>query len=323
MNDFKPHWFFRNPHLQTILASTGPRTLLVRQRAKQLISDAVTHTLDCGDGIQLQGEYSEKTSNNNGLVIMIHGWLGDNESLYLLSAGSRLYNAGYNIFRLNLRDHGDTLHLNKGLFNSTRIDEAVNACREIQRRFVQQRNYLCGFSLGGNFALRIAASTARNQLDFSQVVAICPVINPHKANRNLHDGLFIYHDSFKKSWQRSLLKKHRYFPELNYAEQLKGLKTLDDMNHYFVPNHTDYNTVNDYLDGYAIDDDQLDKLTVPCHIISSQDDPILPAEDLQKLVDKQNLTIELTRHGGHCGYLENFSMNSWIDRRLLDIFSGA
>jgi predicted alpha/beta-fold hydrolase len=320
MNDFKPSALFRNPHIQSLCASIGPRKLLVRRRARQLISNAETHLLDCGEGIQLQGKYNTRPENSKGLIIMIHGWLGSDESSYLLSAAQHLFQSGYNIFRLNLRDHGNTLHLNKELFNSTRLGEAVNAVEKIQQRFPHKNNYLCGFSLGGNFSLRIAARAPEKQIALKQVVAICPVINPYKTNRKLNDGLFIYHDYFNRKWRRALIKKQQYFPELNYTEQLKDLKTLDDMNDYFVPNHTDYERVDDYLNGYSITGNHLAKLTVPCHIISSRDDPVIEADHLQELATNENLSIELTEYGGHCGYIEGLSLNCWLDQRLVEIF---
>ena len=321
MEHFKPSTLFKNPHIQSIVATTGPRKLLVQHRAKALTTNAQTHTLDCGDGIRLMGEYSCKPGNNKGLVIMIHGWLGCNDSLYLLSAGSKLFAAGYNIFRLNLRDHGDSNHLNQALFNSSRIKEVVNAVKAIQQLFPHPKNYLTGFSLGGNFCLRVAARATENQIKLNHVVAICPVINPYKTNRNLHDGFFIYHHYFRNRWKNSLLNKLQHFPEHGYRQAIKNLSTLDEMNNYFVPNHTAYDDVDEYLNAYAIGGDHLAKLDIPCHIISSEDDPVILAEDLNELADNNKLTIELTRHGGHCGYIEGLSLNSWVDKRILALLN--
>ncbi|MGK0498858.1 MAG: putative alpha/beta-fold hydrolase [Oceanicoccus sp.] len=320
MSKFTPTWLFKNSHLQTICASTGPRKLFVQRRAKQLIEASKTITLDCGDGIRLQGEYAANQAQK-GLVIMIHGWLGSNNSLYLLSAGSRLFDQGYSIFRLNLRDHGSSNHLNRQLFNSTRIDEVVNAVKAIQQRYPQPRNYLCGFSLGGNFSLRVAAKATASNIKLNYVVAVCPVINPFKTNRNLNQGSFIYHNHFRNKWRRSLLKKIDHFPDYDYAGRLKEMKTLDEMNSYFVPNHTAFDRVEDYLNGYSIGGDHLAKLDISCRIISSQDDPVISAADLEELAHNKNLHIELTRYGGHCGYISNFSLESWIDQRLIDIFA--
>jgi predicted alpha/beta-fold hydrolase len=319
MQPFQPTTFFKNPHIQSICASTGPRKLLVRRQAQALTHSSQTIILDCGKGIRLQGEYSSQPSNSLGLVVLIHGWLGCNESLYLLSLGSTLFAEGYNIFRLNLRDHGDTGHLNKELFNSTRIDEVVNAVSAIQQQFPHDKNYLCGFSLGGNFSLRVAAHAPHHAIQLNQVVAVCPVINPTKTNRNLNDGPFIYHHYFRNKWRNSLLKKLQHFPEYDFGERLKAFKSLDEMNHYFVPNHTDYDNVADYLQGYSIGGEYLAKLEIPCHIVSTEDDPVIMAADLQELPKNKNLQIEVTRYGGHCGFIEGFSLNSWINQRISDI----
>ncbi len=320
MPSFKPNPLFRNPHVQTICASTGPRKFLVRRRARTLIEHANTYILDCGDGVRLQGEYSAAPNNQRGLVILIHGWLGCNDSLYLLSTGQHLFQAGYNVFRLNLRDHGETGHLNRELFNSTRIDEVVNAVKQIQLLFPQDKTFLCGFSLGGNFALRVAANAPQKAIQLNQVVAVCPVINPYKTNQQLNAGPVIYHRYFRNKWRRSLQQKLQHFPDYNYGTLLKKMKTLDDMNYYFVPNHTEYQHVADYLNGYGLGKDRLQALKVPCHIISSADDPVISAQDLNELPQQHsNLVIELTQYGGHCGYINGFSLSSWIDQRIHDI----
>ncbi len=323
MDSFKPSLLFRNPHLQSILASTGPRRLLVKNKAKQLTKLSTTHILDCGKDIRLQGEYASLPENNKGLVILIHGWLGSYNSLYLLSLGSTLFAAGYNVFRLNLRDHGDSHHLNKELFNSTRITEVVNAVKAIQQLFPHEKNYLSGFSLGGNFSLRVAARAPNKGIQLNKVIAVCPVINPYKTNRNLNDGPFIYHNHFRNHWRQALSNKLQYFPEHGYEQVLNTLNTLDEMNDYFVPNHTEFNSVDDYLNGYSIGGNHLSKLAIPSHIISSIDDPVIQVEDLKELPENPNLNIELSRYGGHCGYIEGFTLNSWVDQRILELIQAA
>ena len=318
---FKPSRLFRNPHLQSIFASTGPRKILVRRRSKQLTEDSESHIIECSDGVRLQGELSIKPGNHKGLVFMIHGWEGSVDSLYLLSAGSHLYNNGYNIFRLNLRDHGPTHHLNPELYNSTRLQEVIDAVKYAQALPGNNKLFMAGFSLGGNFCLRVAAKAPENNLHLQQVVAVCPVLNPLHTMEYLNNGWFVYHDHFVKGWQSSLRKKLEHFPELGYGNIMPGLRTLKDMNDYFVPNHTAYDDTTSYLLGYALIGDVLQQLKVPSQLITSMDDPMIHAKDLADLAEPEQLTIELTRYGGHCGYIENIKMDSWIDKRIIEIFN--
>ena len=64
---------------------------------------------------------------------------------------------GFEVVRLNLRDHGATHHLNRELFHSCRLPEVVGAVRALALRFPGMPLVLAGFSLGGNFMLRVAA----------------------------------------------------------------------------------------------------------------------------------------------------------------------
>ena len=59
--------------------------------------------------------------------MLFHGWEGSVDSTYVLQTGSRLLADGWDVFRLNFRDHGDSHRLNEALFHSCRIDEVVHA----------------------------------------------------------------------------------------------------------------------------------------------------------------------------------------------------
>ena len=41
--------------------------------------------------------------SDKGLVILIHGWEGNADSMYLVSSAGYLYDRGLNVFRLNSR----------------------------------------------------------------------------------------------------------------------------------------------------------------------------------------------------------------------------
>jgi len=327
MTAFHPPALLKNRHIQSICASTGPRRLVVMHRAKQLLASSKTILLNGGhsateSSIRLQAELSLHP-NSKGLVILLHGWEGSANSLYLLSAGAALFKEGYSICRVNLRDHGSTHHLNRELFNSTRVAEVVHAIGDLQQRYPQENNFLAGFSLGGNFSLRIALRAPENDLRLNKVVAVCPVINPAKTTRTLSDGWWVYHRYFVHKWQTSLAKKLTHFPELGYENILPKLSTLDEMNNYFVPNFTPYKTTAAYFSGYAIDNETLKDLAIPCHLIATEDDPVIAIEDLQHISRPESLTVEVHKYGGHCGFINSYALDSWIDNRLVQLFNEA
>jgi predicted alpha/beta-fold hydrolase len=329
MSEFIPPYLLRNRHIQSIFASAGPRRLQVKHRARQLLACSKTVILDGGSSateqqIQLQGELSLHPQSK-GIVTLIHGWEGSANSLYLLSAATELFNAGYSVFRLNLRDHGPTHHLNRELFNSTRVDEVVHALTDLQKYIPQnhsqsQPHFLVGFSLGGNFCLRIGLKI---QTPIKKIIAICPVINPAKTSKTLNEGWWVYHRYFVHKWQRSLRKKLVHFPELGYEDILLKLETLDKMNHHFVPNFTPYNTVSEYFADYAIDKNILASLSIPSHLIATQDDPVIDIADLEAMQKPATMTVEVHANGGHCGFINSYSLNSWIDQRIVTLINEA
>lgn len=318
---FLPSPLLRNPHLQSILASTGPRKWLVRRRARPLLARSEAQLLDCGDGVRLRGELSRHGDRPRDLAVMIHGWEGSADSLYLLSCGSALLAAGCDVFRLNLRDHGPTHHLNPELFNSTRLDEVVGAVKAVQRQVPHRRLFLVGFSLGGNFALRVALRAPAAGLEIARAVAVCPVLDPANTQQNLETGWWVYHHYFRRKWSRSLRTKLRHFPALGYGDDLLRLRTLGAMNEYFVPRFTEFTDTRTYLDGYALTGDILSGLRIPSHLIASRDDPVILIGDLARIQPSSLLRIEVTEHGGHCGFIESWRLHSWIDRRIVELLS--
>ena len=68
-------------------------------------------------------------------MVLLHGWEGSADSLYVLSLAQLLFEQRFEVVRLNLRDHGDTHHLNRELFHSCRLPEVVGAVRALQQRF--------------------------------------------------------------------------------------------------------------------------------------------------------------------------------------------
>ncbi len=320
MSSFQPPRLLRSPHTQSILASTLPRKLRVMPRARPMLEASEHMVLDCGDGVRLLGELARQPGESRGLVTLIHGWEGSSRSTYMLSAGSALYNAGYDLFRLNLRDHGPSHHLNPELFNSTRLPEVIGAIKAIQNKLPRERQYLAGYSLGGNFALRVAAKAPEHGIHLDRVVGVCPALNPVKTMKALEQGWWLYEKYFVRKWKRSLKRKLDHYPELGYRDDLLKLNSLREMNAFFVPRYTEFPDAETYLMAYAIIGDALSELQVPSHIITSSDDPMIPAEDLAQLAQSENLTVEQTPYGGHCGFVNNFKLDSWVDGRLLQLF---
>jgi uncharacterized protein len=317
-HDFEPPLWLRSRHLQSVLASTAWRRGRVLREAAPLAAAAREVLLDCGAGVRLQCFISTPEHSNGRPVVLLHGWEGSAESLYILSLAQQLYARGFEVVRLNLRDHGETHHLNRDLFHSCRLAEVVGAVRALQQRFPGRPLRLAGFSLGGNFMLRVAAQAAPAGLDVARVVAVSPVLDPTATLAALQRrDIPFYQLYFVRKWIRSLRKKQLAWPGRYDFAGLVRLRDLKLMTAELVRCYTDFPTLEDYLQGYAITGARLAQLEVPASIITSLDDPIIPAAGLERLARPPALSLTVTPRGGHCGFFEDLRSPSWLERRLL------
>lgn len=317
---FAPPGWLVNAHLQSIVPSLRLRRPLVARRARRMLACAEMQIVDCGDGVRLLGHYSSQVCAGRpparDLAILLHGWEGSADSLYVLSLGSYLFDLGCDIYRLNFRDHGPSHHLNEEIFHSCRLDEVVGAVGAIQRRIPNRRLTLAGFSLGGNFALRVAARAPAAGIELERAIGICPVLRPHTTMDVLEQGPFIYHQYFISKWKQSLRLKQRIFPQRYDFSPILAQRSIKEMTRIMVEQHSEFPTLDAYLSGYAIIGDRLAQLAVPSHILLSLDDPIIPARDLQDVARSSQLQIAAIPHGGHCGFMESFTRESYADRQV-------
>ena len=321
MRDFRPPALIRGPHLQSILGRTALRRRAVRERAAPMLAVSRHELADCGNGVRLLVEHSPPVGRGRGRVaVMIHGWEGSSDSSYVLASATRLWRSGYRVFRLNLRDHGDSHHLNTELFHSCRLDEVIGAVRWVQSRFPSEALMLGGFSLGGNFSLRVAADAAAEDLDIAGVAAVCPVLDPVETMYALDDGWLAYRLYFMRKWQRSLERKRRAFPDLYDFGDLGRFRDLQTMTEFFVTNFTEYPDVLTYLRGYAITGDRLSGLVAPARALLADDDPVIPIGGLGRLQRPAALAIERADFGGHCGFVDDFRLSSRVDNYPLQVF---
>lgn len=255
--------------------------------------------------------------------MLLHGWEGSVDSGYILSTGKFLYDHGYAVFRLNYRDHGDSHQLNPGLFYAVLLDEVFYAVRQVSEYESELPFYLVGFSMGGNFALRIVRKCLESPIpNITHVISISPVLDPKKTTDAI-DAVKLLRKYFRKKWQRSLQKKQACFPQLYDFSQLLALDTIAAMTDLMLARYSDYQSASDYFNHYAVLNDALVKIDVPTTIITAQDDPIIPVEDFYDLKLNSITKLIVHRYGGHNGFIETIFGRAWYEQKLLQLFEAT
>jgi uncharacterized protein len=316
---FKPIPPLRNPHVQTILGSSRLRAL----GTGPLLSASLATVIDAEHGVRLLGFHSKQPPNKNrrALVALLHGWEGSSDSSYILSLGKYLYAKGYDIFRLNLRDHGDSHHLNKGLFHGALIDETASALKKIASLANGNPFFLMGFSLGGNFALRIALRQANDCIpQLKHVIAVSPALDPLKSTLCIDSNMPVYRYYFLKKWKHSLKKKQALFPDRYDFKDLLKHKTCMALTDAIMPYYPEFPDYRTYFSHYTLLGDRFAHLNLPVTIITAKDDPVVPVNDFHQLKPNPHLRLLIQNYGGHCGFFETFPSSCWYERKAHEIF---
>ena len=319
-DEFSPRFPLNNRYVQTYMASHGVRRIMdhpMDLSSRELI-------LTTSEGVRLQGFYSARPGPAESLVVLLHGWEGSASSAYVLSAGRYLYDRGHDIFRLNLRDHGDTHHLNQGFFWATLIGEVREALDQVLRRpDVPAVSYLAGFSLGGNFALRLALSPDNGgpSLGFRHVIGVSPLMDPAKATATI-DASPVIGRYFMGKWRRSLRTKQKLFPEIYDFDDMLQLGTVLDTTRAIIGKYGEFEDEVDYFGRYTLTSEKLSRAEIPMTIITSEDDPIIPVEDFRPLYDVPGLELRILSYGGHNGFIRNVHGERYYEAVMEEIFKG-
>ena len=310
---FRPPLGLRNPHAQTILSSMGRKLLKPKWQAEFLAQAQVREMNVAGVKLVVHTNFQNITSDQTPLIMMIPGWLGNVESTYVLSGAHTLWQGGFNVVRINLRDHGDTAHLNSGLFHSALIDEVVALVKTLMSEFPSAPAGLIGYSMGGNFALRIA-----KQIPELATLAICPALSPEETMLKI-SGNIIYEQYFMRKWRGLWVKKPAAFPQLYNFKDAMNLSSVISLTDYFVKYHTQYTNTDDYFAAYDLSKGALEG--VKAKILAAGDDPIIPAKHYANLPD--SISLDWVDYGGHGAFLENWQFESWCDRYSCAFFNQA
>ena len=324
-SDFLPPRLLRGPHVQSVLSSSPLRAIRARRRLHAIEASHEAMVLDVGNGIRLQGVHSMRPGTEpRGLVVLLHGWEGSVDSNYMRLTASSLLDAGFAVFRLNFRDHGDTHHLNEDLFHSNRLDEVVHAALDVSRRFagdVPMR--VAGYSLGGNFALRLALRAPDSGLALAHVAAVCPLLDPATTMDRIESGLPLYDWYFARKWRRSLQRKRSLFPQRHDFDDTVLALDIRALTDWLVQRHTAFGTLDAYFDGYAISGTRLAGLSVPTHILMAEDDPVIPFDTFRDWALPAQATLEIAPWGGHCAFIENAAGDGYAERWVAERLAGS
>jgi predicted alpha/beta-fold hydrolase len=322
-DDFRPSWLVAGPQIQSILATKGPRRRKWLRQGSRMDALAQRHVLDCGDGVRLVGYHSGQPEGrkSRGLLALIHGWEGHHHSAYVYSMACMAHAQGWNIFRLNLRDHGASHQLNEELFHSARMDEVLGALRAARALDGGSGPLaVIGFSLGGNFALRVGLQGPAAGLVPALSIGISPSISPGATLHAIDRGPLLFRKYFQGKWRKTLAAKEAAWPGRYDFSTYDDMRSFVETTRRFVADFTPYASAEDYLAAYTLTPPMLMASPSPLAIFTAVDDSVIPFEDFAGLEQRGSvLRYQATARGGHCGFIDSLSLECWVERQVAQL----
>lgn len=257
-------------------------------------------------------------------LLALHGLEGSSTAHYMLGLASKALAAGLNAVLLNQRNCGDTEHLGPGLYHSGLVEDAAFVIRQLANRDGLTRVVVAGYSLGGNLALRLAGTTTAEPLpQLKGVCAVSPVIELGDCVSALERrSNVIYHWNFVRHLKERMRRKARHYPGRFDISLLSGIRTVRQFDEVYTAPHFGFGTsANYYRQASAMR--VVERIQVPALVISAEDDPFVPAELFRdpRLTGNPNITVMLTTHGGHCGFVEGRGASTddgyWAERSIV------
>jgi predicted alpha/beta-fold hydrolase len=261
-------------------------------------------------------------------LIALHGLESSSAAHYARGLADKAFDAGFNAIRLNQRNCGRTEHLAEGLYHSGLTEDPLAVMRELIEVDGLPAIAFAGYSLGGNLALKLAGDLGSNApRQLGAVCAVSPTMDLGacvEALEQVQNRIYQWH--FVRNLKNRMRRKARIFPGRFSLAALRSIQTIRTFDQaYTAPHHGFRDAADYYYRASAMR--VIDKINVPTLIISSADDPFVPPSAFGEptVVNNPNITVLLTPHGGHCGFIEQMNGRYdgyWAEREIVNFVSG-
>jgi uncharacterized protein len=306
------HPLFRNPHLLTIAGNFWPRKIDERRFPcvrKQYRIDAATTILV----LEHQPNIAPK-----GQIVFLHGLEGSANGGYIQSFAQEALVRGFGVHRANFRTCGGTEEICETSYHSGLTSDTRTILQEIADRELGP-TFLVGFSLGGNVALKLTGELGESSL----IAGTCAVSTPIDLATSVRcldkPSNLLYARRFLDRLRSRVRRKSVLTPHLYNTAALDDIKTIWEFDDRFTAPLFGFGTAANY---YATQSAAryLDAIRLPTLVICSKDDPLVPFTVYDQPAFRTNpaLTLLVTEHGGHLGFLSRHSPRFWLDGVVLD-----
>jgi predicted alpha/beta-fold hydrolase len=303
---FRPPFYLRNGHVQTILPVMVPR---------RLRTHCVRERLELLDGDFLDLDWLRH--GHNRLAVLAHGLEGCSTQTYIRGMAATLANAGWDALAWNFRGcSGEPNRLPRAYHSG----ETEDLRAVITRAAADYRTIaLVGFSLGGNVVLKYLGESPAHPSVRAGAAICAPIdlaacaqkLDQHRSNR-------IYLHRFIVSLVEKIEAKAALFPDIVDATGVRRLRSFQEFDDRYTGPMHGFRDAADYWKR-ASSRQFLSAVNVPTLLLQPRNDPFLAssAYPWPEAQDNPHLYLEAPESGGHVGFLDlRHGLQPWSERRV-------
>jgi hypothetical protein len=305
--DFRPRRFLYNGHLQTIAGNYLSRINDLPVANEQLVEVSPATANQIASQVLCHCHWQpEEVRSARPTAIIVHGLEGSSESQYVVGNSNKLWRAGCNVVRMNMRNCGDTEALSPTLYHSGLSNDVLAVMNFFVELYGLQSMSLIGYSMGGNLVLKLAGELgAAAPETLRSVIGVSPAVDLQPSADALHlPQNRLYELKFLHNLMRRFRRKAMLFPRAYDRNRATGIRSLREFDDRITALYSGFNSADDYYNRAAAAN-VLDRIAVPTLILHALDDPFvrLSAETREKIKANPNITLMESQHGGHCAFL--------------------
>lgn len=319
-SQFKPAWWARNPHVQTIFAD------LLTSRKKP-VGTPERLELDDGDFVDLVWTQKLEQQYTGPLLVLFHGLEGSIKSHYAYRLLKSLKDHNWPGVMMHFRGcSGEPNRLHRA-YHSGETDDPRYFIEYLTQRFPNAKLFAAGYSLGGNMLLKYLGKYKENSL-LCGAAAISPPLDLSACEVRLKTGFSrVYQHHLLSRMKRNLRKKVEMMPELisklRMADGVDGISTFKTFDEQVTAPLHGFKNADDYYKKCSAMQ-FLNNITVPSLILHAKDDPFMTHAVIPEPHQlSTQIEYELTNKGGHVGFIGGkfpWRPHFYVESRIAEFF---
>ena len=313
---FRPAWWLRNCHAQTIW---GP----VFRRPPAM--DYHKEVWDTPDGDELS-MYFYPGDAEKPWVLLLHGLEGHINSFYLPGFNQAFHTLGWNVVTLIFRSCDGGINKAKRVYHMGETSDLDFAVRQLREERGVDKLYIAGMSLGANVLCKWLGELGDNVPDYvAGAAALSPPFRPEISVGLFEKAFFgIYNRRFLGTLIPKALEKERQFPGCIDVEKVRYCKSFHVYDTEVTARLHGYCDAVDYWEQVGCHQFLAD-IRVPTLLTTSADDAFNPADTIpHEITDTSDYLYPLwTTHGGHAGFVYGvwpWKAKYWQEEQLVRFF---